>query len=52
MIDAIQLEMIFRRDVETQPPMWLHEKLMEGSMSLDQVDRFAAALPDANRLVA
>ena len=51
MANAIQLAMLFRRDVEEQPPMWLHDKLMDVSISLVQVDRIAAALPDADRLV-
>ena len=50
MNNAKQLKMIFQRDVEEQSPMWLHDNLTDGSISLDQVDRIAAALPDADRL--
>ena len=48
----VQSEMIFEEDVAALPPIWLHEKLMEGSVSLEQMDRIAAALPDADRSVA
>ena len=48
----VQLEMIFEEDIAALPPMTLHEKLMEESISFAQMERISAALPDADRLVA
>ena len=48
----VQLEMIFEEDIAALPPMTLHEKLMEESISFTQMERIAARLPGADRLVA
>ena len=48
----VQFEMIFEQDIAVLPPMTLHEKLMEGSIFFSQLERIAARLPGADRLVA
>ena len=45
------IPMIFAQDIETLPPMELHEKLLEESIFFSQLEEIAAALPGANRLI-
>ena len=51
-IENIQREIIFEQDSERLSPTELHERLMMGSIFWRQMERIAAALPGANRLVA
>ena len=46
----VQFELIFEQDIDALPPMAVHDKLLEGSITLDQMDRIAAGLPGADRL--
>ena len=48
----VQFEMIFEQDIAALLPVTLHEKLLGGSVSWEQMERIAAALPGADRLVA
>ena len=38
MTDATQLELIFLRDLDEQPPMWLHDRLLDERASWEQVE--------------
>ena len=51
-IENIQREMIFEQDAERLSPPELHEKLLAGCIFWRQIERIAAALPGADRLVA
>ena len=48
----VQFEVIFEQDIAALPPMTFHEKLTEGSIFWRQMERIAARLPGADRLVA
>ena len=48
----VQLELIFEQDIEALSSMELHEMLMAESITLEQLERIAAALPGADRLMA
>ena len=48
-IENIQREILFEQDAERLSPTELHGKLSEGSVSWEQIERIAAALPGADR---
>ena len=49
--ENIQREILFEQDAERLSPTELHGKLSEGSVSWERIERIAAALPGADRLV-
>ena len=51
-IENIQREMIFEQDAERLSPTELHNKLLEESIFFSELEKIAAALPGADRLVA
>ena len=50
--EPVQREMIFEQDAERLSPTELHGKLSEESIFFSQLERIAARLPGADRLVA
>ena len=51
-IESLQREMIFEQDAERLSPTGLYEKLKDGSVFFSQLEKIAARLPGADRLVA
>ena len=47
MTKHVQYEFLFEQDIEALSSMALHDKLMAESVSIEQLERIAAALPGA-----
>ena len=51
MTKSLQYEFLTEQDIEALSSAALHDKLMAKSVSIEQLERIAARLPGADRLV-